>query len=591
MVFIKKIESFVIRLVLIFIKNIRNVVIKMNYIDEYNKWIKLAQKDIDLINELKKMNDAQIEDAFYRDLEFGTGGLRGVIGAGTNRMNVYTVAKATQGLARYLLNKYDTSASVVVGYDSRIKSDVFAKTASSVFAANGVKVYLWSTLNPVPTVSFATRYLNASAGVMITASHNPSKYNGYKVYGNDGCQITTEAAAEIYSYIEKIDIFEDIKNNDFDISLKEGKIEYISDEVLTAYIERVKEETVLFGDKVNREVAIVYSPLNGAGYIPVTRALNEMGYSNITVVEEQRLPDGNFPTCPYPNPEIKEAMQLGIEYAKKNNADLLLATDPDCDRVGIAVKDENNEFVLLSGNEVGLLLLDYICSQRIKHNKMPQNPVMVKTVVTMDLGERIAESYGVNTINVLTGFKFIGEQIGLLESKNAEDSYIFGFEESYGYLTGSYVRDKDAVNGACMICEMFSFYKTQGVTLLQKLNDIFAKYGYCMNTLHSFEYEGSQGFEKMQSIMKTFRKNVGSGLEINAFANKKIEKVIDYNNGIDGLPKSNVLKYILEDGCSVVIRPSGTEPKIKMYISVSAPTKQEAEIIEKKLLEAFFNMQ
>lgn len=563
----------------------------MDYISEYKKWSLYCNCDSDLIEELKNMNDSQIEDSFYRNLEFGTGGLRGVIGAGTNRMNVYTVAKATQGLAEYLINNYGTSASVVVGYDSRIKSDVFAKTASSVFAANGVKVYLWSTLNPVPTVSFATRYLNASAGVMITASHNPSKYNGYKVYGNDGCQITTEAAAEIYSYIEKIDIFKDIKNNDFDISIKEGKIEHISDEVLTAYIERVKEESVLFGDKVNREVAIVYSPLNGAGYIPVTRVLSEMGYSNITVVEEQRLPDGNFPTCPYPNPEIKEAMQLGIEYAKKNNADLLLATDPDCDRVGIAVKDENDEFVLLSGNEVGLLLLDYICSQRIKHNKMPQNPIMVKTVVTMDLGERIAESYGVNIINVLTGFKFIGEQIGLLESKNAEDSYIFGFEESYGYLTGSYVRDKDAVNGACMICEMFSFYKTQGVTLLQKLNDLFAKYGYCMNTLHSFEYEGSQGFEKMQSIMKNFRENVGNGLQIDYFANKKIEYVLDYSNGIDGLPKSNVLKYILADGCSVVIRPSGTEPKIKIYISVSAPTKQEAEIIEKKMLEAFLKMQ
>ena len=563
----------------------------MDYISEYKKWSLYCNCDSDLIEELKNMNDSQIEDSFYRNLEFGTGGLRGVIGAGTNRMNVYTVAKATQGLAEYLINNYGTSASVVVGYDSRIKSDVFAKTASSVFAANGVKVYLWSTLNPVPTVSFATRYLNASAGVMITASHNPSKYNGYKVYGNDGCQITTEAAAEIYSYIEKIDIFKDIKNNDFDISIKEGKIEHISDEVLTAYIERVKEESVLFGDKVNREVAIVYSPLNGAGYIPVTRVLSEMGYSNITVVEEQRLPDGNFPTCPYPNPEIKEAMQLGIEYAKKNNADLLLATDPDCDRVGIAVKDENDEFVLLSGNEVGLLLLDYICSQRIKHNKMPQNPIMVKTVVTMDLGERIAESYGVNIINVLTGFKFIGEQIGLLESKNAEDSYIFGFEESYGYLTGSYVRDKDAVNGACMICEMFSFYKTQGVTLLQKLNDLFSKYGYCMNTLHSFEYEGSQGFEKMQSIKKNFRENVGNGLQIDYFANKKIEYVLDYSNGIDGLPKSNVLKYILADGCSVVIRPSGTEPKIKIYISVSAPTKQEAEIIEKKMLEAFLKMQ
>ena len=562
--------------------------IKKDYQFEFECWLKHV-KDEDNLKELNKMDASQKEDAFYRDLEFGTGGLRGVIGAGTNRINVYTVAKATKGLAEYLLNKYGEYASVVVGYDSRIKSDIFAKTTASVFAANGIKVYLWSTLNPVPTVSFATRYLKASAGVMITASHNPAKYNGYKVYGADGCQITTEAAAEIYSQIEKIDIFKDINFGDFDTSLEEGKVEYISDDVLTAYIEKVKKQSVLFGDEVNRDVAIVYSPLNGAGYIPVTRVLTEMGYSNVTVVEEQRLPDGNFPTCPYPNPEIKEAMQLGIEYAKKQNADLLLATDPDCDRVGIAVKNENGKFVLLSGNETGLLLFDYICSQRIKHNKMPENPVMVKTVVTMDLAEKIAENYGVKTINVLTGFKFIGEQIGILERKNAEQSYIFGFEESYGYLTGSYVRDKDAVNGACMICEMFSFYKTQGVSLLDKLNELFEKYGYCMNTLHSFEFEGSQGFSKMQNIMKTFRDNVGEDLETDSFAGKKIKKVLDYNNGIDGLPKSNVLKYILDDGCSVVIRPSGTEPKIKIYISVSASSKADAEKIEKLIIDEIYD--
>ncbi len=562
--------------------------IKKDYQFEFECWLKHV-KDEDNLKELNKMDASQKEDAFYRDLEFGTGGLRGVIGVGTNRINVYTVAKATKGLTEYLLNKYGKSASVVVGYDSRIKSDVFSKTTASVFAANGIKVYLWSTLNPVPTVSFATRYLKASAGVMITASHNPAKYNGYKVYGADGCQITTEAASEIYSQIEKIDIFKDINFGDFDTSLEEGKVEYISDDVLTAYIEKVKEQSVLFGDVVNRDVAIVYSPLNGAGYIPVTRALTEMGYSNVSVVEEQRLPDGNFPTCPYPNPEIKEAMQLGIEYAKKQNADLLLATDPDCDRVGIAVKNENGKFVLLSGNETGLLLFDYICSQRIKHNKMPENPVMVKTVVTMDLAEKIAENYGVKTINVLTGFKFIGEQIGILERKNAEQSYIFGFEESYGYLTGSYVRDKDAVNGACMICEMFSFYKTQGVSLLDKLNELFEKYGYCMNTLHSFEFEGSQGFSKMQNIMKTFRDNVGEDLEIDSFAGKKIKKVLDYNNGIDGLPKSNVLKYILDDGCSVVIRPSGTEPKIKIYISVSASSKADAEKIEKLIIDEIYD--
>lgn len=557
----------------------------MDYKMEFEHWFNYANIDKDLIEELNGLDNNQIEDSFYRNLEFGTGGLRGVIGAGTNRINIYTVAKATQGLSNYLLNKYGKSSSVVIGYDSRIKSDVFAETASSVFAANGIKVHLWPTLNPVPTVSFATRYLNAAAGVMITASHNPAKYNGYKVYGADGCQITTEAAKEIYEQIESIDIFKDINFGDFDKALADNKIEYISEDVLTAYIEKVKEQSVLFGDEVNRDVAIVYSPLNGAGYIPVTRTLTEMGYTNITVVEEQRLPDGNFPTCPYPNPEIKEAMQLGIEYAKNRNADLLLATDPDCDRVGIAVKDEKGEFVLLTGNETGLLLLDYICSQRIKHNKMPQNPVMVKTVVTMDMAEKIADNYGVKTIDVLTGFKFIGEQIALLESKNALDSYIFGFEESYGYLTGTYVRDKDAVNAAYMICEMFSFYKSQGISLIEKLNELFQKYGYCMNTLHSYEFEGASGFQKMQNIMKTFREGVGKNCEINSFVDKRIEKVLDYNNGIDGLPKSDVLKYILEDGCSVVIRPSGTEPKIKIYISVSASTRAEAISIENRIVD------
>lgn len=562
----------------------------MDYYIEFKKWCEFAAEYEDLINELNYMNDEQIEDAFYRNLEFGTGGIRGVIGAGTNRINIYTVAKATQGLSNYLKNKYGDVASVVVGYDSRIKSDVFAKIASSVFAANGINVYLWSTLTPVPTVSFATRYLNASAGVMITASHNPAKYNGYKVYGADGCQITTEAAKKIYAQIENIDIFKDINFGDFDSLFTNNKIQNISDEVLTAYIDKVKEQSVLFGEEVNRDVAIVYSPLNGAGYVPVTRTLNEMGYSNITVVEEQRLPDGNFPSCPYPNPEIKEAMQLGIEYAKKKNADLLLATDPDCDRVGIAVKNEKGEFVLLSGNETGLLLLDYICSQRIKHNKMPKNPVMVKTIVTMDMAEKIAENYGVKTVNVLTGFKFIGEQIGLLESKQAEQSYIFGFEESYGYLTGSYVRDKDAVNGACMICEMFSYYKNRGISLIEKLNELFNKYGYCLNTLHSYEFEGSTGFEKMQNIMKTFCERVGNGLEVNSFANKSIIKTLDYNKGIDGLPKSNVLKYLLEGSCSVVIRPSGTEPKIKVYISVSASTKHESIIIEKNIIESILEI-
>ena len=550
----------------------------MNYIAEYKRWLENATADADVVAELKAMDEVKIEDAFYRNLAFGTGGLRGTIGAGTNRMNVHTVSKATQGLADYLVKHFE-QPSVAIGYDSRIKSDVFAKVAAAVFAANGVKVHLWPQLMPVPTVSFATRYLKTCAGVMITASHNPSKYNGYKVYGADGCQITTEAAAEILAEIEKLDIFADVKSGDFDKAVENGDIRYIPEEVYNAFVGAVKSQSVLFGEEVNKDVAIVYSPLNGAGLKPVLRTLDEMGYTNITVVKEQEQPDGRFPTCPYPNPEIKEAMALGMEYAKKCNADLLLATDPDCDRVGIAVKDAAGEYVLLSGNETGMLLLDYICSQRVKHGKMPADPVMVKTIVTMDMGERIAANYGVKTVNVLTGFKFIGEQIGLLEKQGREDAYIFGFEESYGYLTGGYVRDKDGVDGAYMICEMFSYYATKGISLLEKLNELYAKYGYCLNTLHSYEFEGSAGFARMQQIMKQFR----DGVE--AFGGKKILKVLDYSLGLDGLPKSDVLKYLLEDNCSIVVRPSGTEPKLKAYISVSAENKEAAEKQEKLFAE------
>lgn len=552
----------------------------MNYTKEYNRWLELAVTDGDVIAELHAMDEIQIEDAFYRNLAFGTGGLRGTIGAGTNRMNVHTVAKASQGLADYLLKHY-ANPSVAIGYDSRIKSDVFAKVAASVFAANGVKVFIWPQLMPVPVVSFATRYLHTSAGVMITASHNPSKYNGYKVYGEDGCQITTEAAKEILAEIEKLDIFEDVKTSDFEKGIAGTHIEYICDFVYTAYVEEVKKQSVLYGEDINKDAAIIYTPLNGAGVKPILRTLRETGYTNITVVEEQAQPDGNFPTCPYPNPEIKEAMALGIAYAKKNNADLLLATDPDCDRVGIAVKDRNGEYVLLSGNETGILLLDYICSQRIRHGEMPQDPVMVKTIVTTDLAERIAANYSVRTVNVLTGFKFIGEQIGLLEKQGKTDSYIFGFEESYGYLSGSYVRDKDGVNGAYLICEMFSYYAMQGISLLDRLHALYNKYGYCLNTLHSYEFEGSAGFAKMQAIMQQFR----NGLE--AIGSKCVLKVLDYAQGYDGLPKSDVLKFLLEDRCSVVVRPSGTEPKLKIYVSVSAENQMCAYKQEEKIIQAF----
>lgn len=550
----------------------------MDYQKEYSRWRNWPGLDAETKQDLAGMTPEQVEDAFYRDLAFGTGGLRGVIGTGTNRMNVYTVAKASQGLADYL-KKQSSQPSVAIGYDSRIKSDVFARVAAGVFAANGIRVHIWPKLMPVPTVSFAVRRLEADAGIMITASHNPSKYNGYKVYGSDGCQITTQAAAQVLAEIEKLDIFEDVRRGDFAAFLKKGQISYISEEVYTAFVEHVKAQSVLFGDTVDKNTAIVYSPLNGAGKEPVLRTLREMGYTNVTVVAEQAEPDGNFPTCPYPNPEIREAMELGLRYARQNNADLLLATDPDCDRVGIAVKNEKGEYVLLSGNETGILLLDYICAQRTKHGKMPQHPVMVKTIVTMDLAERIAAHYGLETRNVLTGFKFIGEQIGLLEKQGQENRYVFGFEESYGYLTGTYVRDKDGVDGAYMICEMFSYYATRGIRLTDKLQELYKEYGYCRNTLHSYQFEGSAGFAKMQKIMAAFRRGISS------FGGRKVEKLLDYSQGLEGLPKSDVLKFLLEGGCSLVVRPSGTEPKLKLYLSVTAEDAQNALAVEQGILE------
>ena len=550
----------------------------MDYMSEYRRWLENI-RDEELNNNLLQMNDAIIEDSFYRNLSFGTGGLRGVIGLGTNRMNEYVVARASQGLANYI----GQGKSVVIGYDSRIKSNEFARVAAQVFAANGIHVYIWSELLPVPTVSFAVRKYGAKAGVMITASHNPAKYNGYKVYGSDGCQITTEDADKILIEIDKLDIFNDIKIGDFEEFVNQGLINYIDEHVFDEYISAVKEQSVLFGDEIDRNVAIVYTPLNGTGLKPVTRVLSETGFSNITVVEEQKNPDGNFPTCPYPNPEIKEAMQLGLDYCKKVNADLLLATDPDADRCGIAVKSSHGDYKLLSGNEVGLLLLDYVCSQRKKHNVMPDNPVFVKTIVTMDLAEKIANNYGVQTVNVLTGFKFIGEVIGKLEQQNRTQDYICGFEESYGYLTGSYVRDKDAVNAAFLICEMFAFYKTRNINLLDKLNELFKIYGYCLNTLHSYEFDGSAGMVQMNEIMNNFR------ADIKYIGNHKILRVEDFSEGLYGLPKSDVIKFFTDFG-SVVVRPSGTEPKIKTYISVTASDERKAREIESTVNVSLANM-
>ena len=556
----------------------------MNTNKEYERWLNKATADLDLQKELKEMNEDEKLDAFYRDLEFGTGGLRGVIGAGTNRMNVYTVSKATQGLANYINAHFKKEdRKVAISRDSRIKSDVFANIAATVLAANGIKVFIYPYIAPVPCLSFATRYHKCCMGIMITASHNPSKYNGYKVYGSDGCQITTEAAKEILSFISEIDVFDGYKTMNIDDAFESGLIEYIKPLVMTKFLEEVKKQSFLGDEKVNKDIAIVYSPLYGAGLVPVKRALAELGYTNVNIVKEQEMPNGYFPTCPYPNPEIKEALQLGLEYCEKYNADLMLATDPDCDRVGIAIKDKNGKYVLLSGNQTGILLLDYICSRRIALGKMPKNPILVKTIVSMDLADRIAESYGVQTINVLTGFKFIGEQIKFLEQKGEENRYIFGFEESYGYLSGTYVRDKDAVNGAVLICEMFCYYKSKGISLLDKLEEIFKKFGYCLNSTKSYEFTGPTGQDKMNSIMDLYRGDIKEA------AGLKVLESQDYSKGFNGLPKSNVLKFKLENNCSFVLRPSGTEPKLKLYVSISADSEEKAKKKTEEIVSAFEN--
>ena len=548
----------------------------------YQHWLNCVT-DREIAVELARLQGQpeQLKDAFYCNLAFGTGGLRGILGAGTNRMNIYTVAKASQGLADYVVKNFPQNArKIAVSYDSRIKSDVFSKIAAEVFVANGLEVFIYPQLMPTPCLSFAVRELRCAAGIMVTASHNPAKYNGYKVYGSDGCQITTKAADEILHEIEKLDIFTDVKRVPFERALDDKKIKYIPEKVYTAFINAVKEESLLGDVQVDKSVSIIYSPLNGAGLRPVLRALTESGFTNITVVKEQEQPDGNFPTCPYPNPEIREAMELGLQYARKYNADLLLATDPDCDRVGIAVKNDKGEYQLLSGNETGLLLLDYICARRKALGKMPKNPVFVKTIVTSDLQEKIAASYGVKTVNVLTGFKFIGEQIGILEKQGRVHDYIFGNEESYGYLSGTYVRDKDAVNGAFLICEMFAYYKTKGKSLPARLQELYSQYGYCLNTLHTYQFEGASGFVTMQRIMNSLRK------PWKMFGDFPIEKCLDYNTGIDGLPKSDVLKFFLSGGHSVVLRTSGTEPKLKLYLSIQAHNKEEASLLENKLKTA-----
>lgn len=565
----------------------------MNEMELYSLWCENAKADPDLITELEsiKNDDEAINDRFYRDLEFGTGGLRGVIGAGTNRMNIYTVRRATQGFADYLNQEYDNPA-VAVSYDSRIKSDVFSKAAAEVLAANGIKVHIYTELMPTPCLSFAVRALKCQGGIMVTASHNPAKYNGYKVYGDDGCQITLRGAEIILDKINSLDIFNDVKSADFDEEVAKGNIQYIGNDVIEAYYEKVLAEAINPDLCASSGLKVVYTPLNGTGNKPVREILKRIGITDVTIVKEQENPDGNFTTCPYPNPEIREALEVGLRYCNEVKPDLLLATDPDCDRVGIAVPDGDG-YALFSGNEVGAMLLEYIADQSIKTGIMPENPIAVKTIVTTDIVNSIGKEYGVEIIDVLTGFKFIGEQIGFLEEKGEENRYIFGFEESYGYLSGAYVRDKDAVNASMLICEMAAYYRTQGISLLEARENMYKKYGMFYQTLYSFTFEGESGMNKMDEIMTTLRNNPPTaiaGIPVVKFDDYKASTSKDIASGVVTeltLPKSNVLAFFLEGGSKVIVRPSGTEPKIKTYLTAKQPTRAEAEVLEKKLHDEF----
>ena len=562
----------------------------------YQQWLECATEDADLQKELKEIagDDAAISDRFYRDLEFGTGGLRGVIGAGTYRMNIYTVRRATQGLANYVSSAFE-NPSVAISYDSRIKSDVFAKAAAEVLAANGIHVYIYTELMPTPMLSYAVRAQKCSAGIMVTASHNPAKYNGYKAYGSDGCQMTIEAADAVLAQINALDMFQDVKHVDFDQAVAEGTISYTPQSVIDAYYADVLKQSLNPELCAKSGLKIVYTPLNGTGNKPVRHILSAIGIQDVTVVPEQENPDGNFTTCPYPNPEIREALECGLKLCREVKPDLLLATDPDADRVGIAVPD-GDDYALFTGNEVGAMLLEYICSQRTEKGTMPKNPIAVKTIVTTDIVNAIAKAYGVEVIDVLTGFKFIGEQIGFLEEKGEEDRYIFGFEESYGYLAGSYVRDKDAVVASMLICEMAAYYRTKGISMLEARKNMYEKYGVYVHSQHSFTFEGESGMIKMQEIMTKLRSEHPTeidGLKVVQFDDYQVSVSKNLETGETSeitLPKSNVLAFTLEQGAKVVIRPSGTEPKIKAYYTTKADTNEAAEAKKDSLDTAFSAM-
>lgn len=553
------------------------------YLEDYKRWLEADLEDSALKDELEavKGNDEEIKDRFAVALKFGTAGLRGVLGAGTNRMNIYVVRQATQGLANWVKTQGGNQL-VAISYDSRINSDVFAKTAACVLAANGIKVRIYDALMPVPALSFATRFYEANAGIMVTASHNPAKYNGYKAYGPDGCQMTDEAADIVYAEIQKTDILTGAKMMGFEEGMEAGLIAYVGDDCKEALYDAIKARSVRPGICRTAGLKLVYSPLNGSGLVPVMRILKDIGISDITIVPEQQYPDGNFPTCPYPNPEIFEALRLGLELAEKSGADLMLATDPDADRVGIAMKCPDGSYELVSGNEVGVLLLDYICAGRMEKGTMPEKAVAVKSIVSTPLADAVAANYGVELRSVLTGFKWIGDQIAQLEAAGEVDRFIFGFEESYGYLAGPYVRDKDAIIGSMLICEMAAYYRSIGSSLKQRMEEIYDKYGRYLNKVDSFEFPGLSGMDKMAGIMDDLRKNPPK--EIGGYP---VVKVTDFKEPEKtGLPAANVLIYKLEGGAEVIVRPSGTEPKIKTYFTTLGKDLAEAQAQKDKLAAA-----
>ncbi len=563
-----------------------------NAYELYELWLKNTADNKELHDELVSIdgNNEEIYERFYRSLEFGTAGLRGILGAGTNRMNSYTVCHATQGLAAYLNASY-ISSSVAIGYDSRIKSEEFAKQCASVLAANGIKAYLFAHLVPTPMISYALRRLGCKSGIVITASHNPSKYNGYKCYDPEGYQMTDQAAEKTYEFISQVDIFEGVKTMPYEDALKSGMIEIISEDIIEEFYALVLEKTINADVCRNSPLSVIYSPLNGAGNIPVRTVLSRAGFSNVAVVPEQEMPNGLFPTCPYPNPEIRQAFEYALKLAENNPADLLLATDPDCDRVGIAVLSKG-EYVLLSGNDVGVLLTEYMLSARKANGTLPENPIMTKSFVSTPLVNLVAEKYGCRVVNVLTGFKYVGEYISRLEKKGSESSFVMGFEESYGYLIGTHARDKDAVSASLVICEMTAYYKNKGKTLLDVLDDIYAEFGNFVNTLYNFEFAGASGMKKMIDIMDETRLNPPSSLagmpviEVLDFdARKKTDTVTGNETPLE-LPRSNVLAYTLPDGNSAIVRPSGTEPKIKVYITASAATRQASAAKAAELAQA-----